>query len=82
MLEVRILPGEPKLFSFNQLQVWVERPAFDRMLGVCEVKLGLQVDEAETLLGTNPMSTTAAVIALMTLAAAGAARVAPPEFAI
>jgi len=32
MLEVQILPGEPKTFDLNQLQFWVEHPAHDRML--------------------------------------------------
>ena len=47
MLEVRILPGEPNSLASINYRVWVEHSAFDRMLGVCEVKSGLQVGEAK-----------------------------------
>ena len=37
-LEVRILPGEPKLFASISYRVWVEHSALDRMVGDVKCK--------------------------------------------
>jgi hypothetical protein len=66
----------------------VEHSAFDRMLGVCEVKSGLQVGEAKALFcnqsDVNNCCHKNVIIAPRSwpLAAGGTACVVPPEFAI
>src|SRR6266446_10264841 len=60
MLEVRILPGEPKSLSLINYRVWVEHSVHDRMLG--EVKLGsAKVVERKALLGNRSKSTSAVI---------------------